>query len=157
MTPTMFNREMFHTGYAVRDVDRAIGTLRDRFGIAKWKIVRLPEDSPGNALAFAHAGNIMLELIDVKPGMVDFYTGWIPEDPDALRIHHQGYYARDRAEFDAVTAQYEAQGFPMATDAEMPGLLYYRYFDTVRVLGHYTEFVLMQPGGEAFFADVPHN
>lgn len=153
----MFLRDQFHTGYAVRDVDRAIATLSDRFGIGQWKIVRLPEDSPGNALAFAHTGNMMMELVDVKPGQVPFYTGWIPDDPDVLRVHHHGYYVKDQAEFDEVTAQFEAQGFPMVTDADMPGILNYRYFDTARALGHLTEFVLMQPGGEAFFADVPRN
>jgi hypothetical protein len=50
-----------------------------------------------------------------------------------------------------------AHGFAMVTDEDMPGILNYRYFDTVKTLGHFTEFVLLQPGGEAFFADVPRN
>ncbi|MDG2004492.1 MAG: VOC family protein [Novosphingobium sp.] len=157
MTVSMFCREQFHTGYAVRDVDRAIASLSTRLGISEWKIVRLPENSPGNALAFAHAGNMMMELVDVKPGQVPFYTDWIPEDPDVLQVHHHGFYVKDRFEFDAVTTQFEAQGFAMLTDADMPGILNYRYFDTTELLGHLTEFVLMQPGGESFFADVPRN
>ena len=157
MAISMFLREQFHTGYAVRNVDRAIATLSERFGITQWKIVRLPEDMPGNALAFAHAGNMMIELVDAKPGGLPFYDEWIPEDPDVLQVHHHGYYAKDKAEFDAIAEQFQAQGFAMVADADMPGILDFRYFDTVKALGHYTEFVLLQPGGEAFFADVPRN
>lgn len=157
MPIAMYLREQFHTGYAVRNVDGAIESLRTRLGISEWKIVRLPEDSPGNALAFAHSGNMMLELVDVKPGALPFYTDWIPDDPAVLRAHHHGYYAKDAAEFDALAKQFQERGFAMVVDAEMPGILNYRYFDTVALLGHYTEFVLMQPGGDAFFADVPRN
>lgn len=157
MTVSMYLKDQFHTGYAVRDVDRAIATLSGRLGISEWKIVRLPEDAPGTALAFAHTGNMMMELIGAKPGGLEFYNDWIPDDPDVLQVHHHGYYAKDRAEFDAAAEQFEAQGFAMVADADMPGILNYRYFDTVKALGHYTEFVLMQPGGDAFFADVPRN
>jgi len=157
MTVSMYLKDQFHTGYAVRDVDRAIATLSDRLGVTEWKIVRLPEDAPGTALAFAHTGNMMMELVGAKPGGLDFYNAWIPDDPEVLQVHHHGYYAKDRAEFDAIRDQFVALGFPMVTDADMPGILNYRYFDTVKALGHYTEFVLLQEGGEAFFGDVPRN
>lgn len=157
MALSMYLRNQFHTGYAVRDVDRAIATLSDRLGVTRWKIIRLPADAPGTALAFAHTGNMMMELIGAKPGGLDFYNDWIPDDPAVLQVHHHGYYAQDRAEFDAIRDQFVAQGFAMVIDADMPGILNYRYFDTAKALGHYTEFVLLQPGGEAFFGDVPRN
>ncbi len=149
--------KMFHTGYAVRDIDGATQALDRKLGIANWKIVRLPDDSPGNALGFARTGNSMIELIDTKPGQMPVYDGWAGEDPATLRIHHLGYFARDRAHFDAIASDFEAKGFPMVIDDEMPGILNFRYFDTVELLGHYTEFVLMQSGGEVFWADVPEN
>jgi hypothetical protein len=157
MAISMYLRDQFHTGYAVRDVDQAIATLANRFGITEWKIVRLPPDAPGTALAFAHAGNMMLELVCMNPGGLDFYNDWIPDDPEVLQVHHHGYYAKDAAEFDAIRDQFVAQGFPMVTDENLPGILNYRYYDTVAALGHYTEFVLLQPGGESFFGDVPRN
>lgn len=157
MPMPMYMHSQFHTGYAVRNADRAIASLRENMGITEWKIVRLPDDAPGHALAFAWAGNMMLELIDVKPGGVAIYDDWIPDDPGTLKVHHHGYYASDRAEFDALARDYQDKGQKMVIDAQMPGILYYRYFDTVALLGHYTEFVLLQDGGEAFFADVPRN
>lgn len=157
MPVTMHMKDQFHTGYAVRDMDLAIASLRERLGIEEWKVMRVSDAAPRFALGFAHAGNMMLELVETEPGAVPFYSDWIPEDPAALRVHHHGYYAQDRDEFDTIKRDFEACGFPMVADAEMPGLLYYRYFDTVALLGHYTEFVLLQAGGPAFFADVPHN
>lgn len=157
MTVTMYLRDQFHTGYAVRDLDQAIASLRTRLGIAEWKVMRVSDETPRFALGFAYAGNMMLELVETEPGGVPFYTDWIPDDPAVLQVHHHGYYAKDRGEFDAIQRDFEANGFPMVTDQEMPGLLYFRYFDTLALLGHYTEFVLLQPGGKEFFADVPRN
>jgi hypothetical protein len=153
----MLSRNLFHTGYAVGDADKAIANLAATFGIRDWKIVRLPEDSPGKALAFAYAGEMMIELVDTRPGGVAIYDGWAPEGTSAIRLHHLGHFAHSREEFEAITRQFAEQGIAMAIDDEMPGLLWYRYFDTLALLGHYTEFVLMLPGGEAFWADVPRN
>ena len=153
----MLSRKLFHTGYAVRDADKATATLRERFGVRDWKIVRLPVETGGRALAFAYAGDMMIELVDTIPGGVPIYSDWIPEDDTVLRLHHLGHFVDDREEFDAVARKFEASGIPMVIDAEMGDILYYRYFDTVALLGHYCEFVLMKPGGHAFWEDVPRN
>src|SRR5262245_27485222 len=97
--PMLFGT-MFHTGYAVRDVDRAIEGMGERFGISNWTILRLPEDSPGRALAFARVGEKIVELVDIKPGQVPIYNNWIPEDASALRLHHLGHMAKDEDEWD---------------------------------------------------------
>ena len=156
MLPILYGT-LFHTGYAVRDVDKAIGTFGDKFGIRNWTVLRLPEDSPGRALAFARSGDLILELVDIKPGQVPIYNDWIPEDETAVRLHHLGHFARDEAEWDAVARHFESIGVAMAVDDEMEGLLSFRYWDTVALLGHYTEYVLMKPGGAGFWESVPKN
>ena len=125
MTVPMMFKKLFHTGYAVRDVDKAISSLGDKFGIMDWKILRLPEESPGRALA--------------------------------IRLHHLGYMVDNEAEWQSVRRQFERLGVPLAIDAEMGDLLSYRYFDTTPLLGHYSEFVLMKPGGRGFWESVPRN
>jgi extradiol dioxygenase family protein len=153
----MMFKKLFHTGYAVKDVDKAISSLGEKFGITDWKILRLPEDSPGRALAFAYAHDMMIELVDIKAGQVPVYNDWIPEDESAIRLHHLGYMVDNEAEWQSVTRQFERLGVPLAIDAEMGDLLSYRYFDTTPLLGHYSEFVLMKPGGRGFWESVPRN
>ncbi len=121
------------------------------------EILRLPEDSPGRAPAFAYAHDMMIELADIKPGQVPIYNDWIPEDESAIRLHHLGYMVENQAEWQTVTRRLERLGIPPAIDAEMGDLLTYRYFDTTLLLGHYCEFVMMKPGGESFWDSVPRN
>ena len=52
---------------------------------------------------------------------------------------------------------FESIGVAMVVDDEMEGLLSFRYWDTVALLGHYTEYVLMKPDGAGFWESVPHN
>jgi extradiol dioxygenase family protein len=153
----MLFKNLFHTGYAVGDVDKAIRSLGEKFGITEWKILRLPEDSPGRALAFAYAHDMMIELVAIKPGEVPIYNDWIPRDDSALRLHHLGYLVENQAEWRNVAVQFERLGVPLAIDAEMGDLLSYRYFDTTPLLGHYSEFVLMKPGAQDFWDSVPRN
>ena len=153
----ILSRKLFHHGYAVRDIDQAVATLQDKFGIRDWFIRRLPEDAPGRALAFAYVGDLMLELVDTRPGGFPIYDAWRPDEAEVLRLHHFGHYADSREEFDAIADQFADAGIPMVLDEEMGDILYFRYFDTVPLLGHYSEFVLMKPGGEWFFEQAPRN
>lgn len=157
MTLPMLIGRLFHLGYAVHDVDRAMESLGAKFGISNWNVIRLPEDSPGRALAFARSGDMIIELVDIKHGQMPLYNDWVPDDENALRLHHLGHKAQDEAEWDAVTRQFEALGIRLAYDDEMGDILRFRYWDTVALLGHYCEFVLMKPGGRGFWENVPAN
>ncbi len=80
----------------------------------------------------------------------------MPDDGNALRLHHVGYMAKTEAEFQAAIAKFKADKFPTAIEGSIPGQLDFYYADTVPLLGHYTELVCMKPGG-TYFANVPHN
>lgn len=148
---------LFHTGYAVNNIHKATENLGTKFGIANWKIVPLPEETGGRALGFANSRDMMIELIDIVPGCVPIYNDWVPEQEGAIRFHHLGHMVPNREKFDSVTRQLEAADAPVVIDDELGDILYYRYFDTVAQLGHYTEFVLMKPDGNEFWKDVPRN
>src|SRR5262245_25480538 len=107
------SRKLFHTGYAVRDAHKAAAMLGEKFGIKDWKIVPMPAEYGGRALAFAYVGDMMIELVDTVPGGVPIYTDWIPEDETVLRLHHLGHYVTDREEFDLVARQFETAGVAM--------------------------------------------
>jgi hypothetical protein len=153
----MLFKNHFQIGYAVRSVDRAIESLSNTYGIRNWQVLRLPADSPGNALGFARVRGMMLELVDVKPGKVEVYNKYIPEDPAAVRLHHFGYMADTRQELEEITRRYAELGIAKVVDLEMGDILCYRYFDTMGQLGHYTEYVWLKPGGADFWAHVPEN
>ncbi len=157
MTIPMLFRNHFQLGYAVKSVDGALESLREKFGVRKWQVRQLPEASPIRALAWAYVKDMMIELVEVKPGHLPYYDDWIPESVSALRLHHLGYMVENEEEWQAVNKRFDDLGIQMAMDLELGNKLLSRYFDTVPLLGHYCEFVLLKPDGKTFWADVPHN
>lgn len=158
MTIPVLARSFFQFGYVVRDLDGAMCTMRERFGVTRWKVSPLPETAPGRTLAFAYVEGRMIELVDLRPGQETIYHAWIPEDPQALRLHHLGYLIEDEADWDASIAQFERAGFAPALVGGIPGRMAWYYSDTVAALGHYTELIrFTSEEGRAYWADVPHN
>jgi hypothetical protein len=147
----------FQLGYAVKDIDKATEALSEKFGLSKWQVVRLPEDAPSRALAWAYVKDLMIELVDVRPGRIPCYDAWVPECESAARLHHLAYMVENEDEWRSVKKRFDDQGTPMVVDEKMGDIISYRYFDTVQQLGHYSEFVLLGPRGKRFWANVPHN
>ncbi len=151
-------RDFFQFGYVVRDLEGAMRSLRDKFGIARWKIRHLPSTAPGRALAFAYINGVMVELVDLRPGDDTIYHAWIPETDDAIRLHHLGFLIEDEAEWHARVDKYAQAGFEVAISGSIPGVFDWHYSDTVAALGHYTELIrFTTEEGKAYWADVPHN
>jgi hypothetical protein len=157
MTISMLFKNHFQLGYAVKDIDKAIESLSEKFGLSKWQVRRLPEASPLRALAWAYVKDMMIELVDVKPGHLSFYDEWIPASESAVRLHHLGYMVENEEEWQSVKERFDNLGIPLVMDLELGNKLASRYFDTVQQLGYYCEFVLLKPNGTKFWADVPHN
>jgi hypothetical protein len=158
MTLPVLYRDFFQFGYVVRDLDGAMRTMRDKFGVARWKIRHLPDNAPGRTLAFAYINGVMVELVDLRPGDDTIYHAWIPEADDALRLHHLGFLIDEESEWNARIAQYEASGFKPSIAGEIPDCMVWYYSDTVSALGHYTELIrFTSEAGKAYWADVPHN
>ena len=154
--PLLF-RNHFQLGYSVRNIDKAIGTLSEKFGLSKWQIVRPPEEAPSSALAWAYVKDLMIELVEPRPGRMPYYDAWLPESESGARLHHMAYMVEDEDEWRSVKQAFGDQGIAMVVDEQMGPILSYRYFDTRPELGHYTEFVLLGPKGKKFWADVPQN
>lgn len=157
MTIPMLFKNHFQMGYVVRDVDRAVDNLSDNYGLKNWQVLRLSPELPCKALGFAYVKGMMIELVDMRPGTLDVYDPYIPEDPAGVRLHHMGYMAHTREEFDAIAGRYADLGIRTVIDLEMDDILYCRYFDTMARLGHYVEYVLLKPTGKDFWANVPEN
>jgi hypothetical protein len=110
-----------------------------------------------NAIGFAWVGDFMWEYLEAPAeNASEMYRDFLPEDPGEARFNHIGYRVDTEAEFEAVMAAYARQGVGTALQMDLPGFLRCYYADTVRQLGHYTEYVYEFPGG-AYFAEAPRN
>lgn len=154
-TPLMF-RNHFQVAYVVRDVDKCVASLGEKFGVHKWEIRKTHPGAPASRLAFAYAGGVMLELVEPVPEAKTIFRDWIPEDPAAARFHHLGYFVHSEEEWRTVVDHYEAAGIKTLCGS-VADLLDYGYADTVAQLGHWTEFVRLKPAGKDYFANVPDN
>lgn len=155
MTIPMVFRNHFQMGYVVRNMEKAVENLRDKFGVANWRFLDMPPEAEVKRLGFAHAHNSMIELIEMNPGREIFFKPWIPESESAIRLNHLGYMMQSEAEWDTVSRQFEAAGFTLAVSANL-GDVRFQYYDTVEALGHYYEMTYLGPTAKGFF-DAPLN
>lgn len=156
--PLVF-RNLFHIGYVVRDVDKAIETMRGKFGISKWHILRMPAGAACTALGFAYVNDVMIELIGIDPKQETppIFQGWMPKCDSELRFNHIAHLVDSGDEWRAIRARFASAGISEAVSGTFGELLHYFYADTVEQLGHYSEFCLLMPAGKEFFANVPRN
>jgi glyoxalase/bleomycin resistance protein/dioxygenase superfamily protein len=158
MKPVVLYRNHFQLGYVIRNLEGAMQTMRDRFGVKEWQVNHLPPSAPGRALAFAYVDTIMIELVDIRPEEDTIYRDWIPATDDGLRLHHLGYLIEDDEEWQATIRQFEDAGFAPALVGGAPNLMEWYYADTVATLGHYSELIRFKSeAGRAYWANVPHN
>jgi len=154
--PVVF-RNHFQLGYVVRNLYRAVEHMRDKFGVAKWQVNRMPKSAPARVLGFAYVQKVMIELIEARPELDTIYRDWIPESETAARLHHLGYMMDSAEEWHRVIDQFQAGGFRAALTESSNDLFDYYYSDTVAQLGHYCELIFLKPAGRTFWADVPRN
>lgn len=145
----------YQFGYVARDLDRATAALSDSHGIDRFRRKRASD-----VMESAHAwiGAVMIEIIAISPGGPDIYDAFIPDDPDAIRLHHHGYRVPDAAAWGAVNRQVAQGGWDTPLKgAVMNGQLNYLYVDTRASLGLYSEYVYLTGAATALYDDVPHN
>lgn len=148
--------ELFQTAYVVRDLDAAIATFANSYGVRNFTPLPVPpmggETSMRIALAWS-AGH-QIELIEARGPGLELYTDWMVEGRD-IRQHHFGYFIHDDAEWTALEAKLKAEGkdYAFAGDG---GICQFIYVEAPE-LGHYLEFVYPNEQGKAFFESVAAN
>lgn len=160
MTPPLMFRNIFHLGYVVRDIDKFTAKMADQFGVAKWKILRLPKGTAVSALGFAYTQDLMIELleVDLEQELLPIFRDWIPASDTDARLNHVAYLVDSEDELQTIVSQFESAGVATAVRASFGDIFsQYYYADTVAQLGHYCEYVCLGPTGREFLADIPRN
>lgn len=153
-------RNLFHLGYVVLDLEQVMDKMRQRFGVAKWKVLPLPEGAPAKAIGFAYVQETMIELVevDLSQELLPIHRGWIPRSATEAKLNHVAYMVDSEAELASLVDRFEAAGIATAW-LDSFGEIFSRYYyaDTTAELGHFSEFVCLGPAGREFLAQVPRN
>jgi hypothetical protein len=160
MSPPSPFRNFFHAGYVVLDMAKVVGSMKDRFGVERWKILPLPEGAPAKAIGFAYAQQNLIELVelDLSQELLPIHRGWLPQSENEAKLNHLAYMLDSEEELAAVMGRFEAKNISTAwLDTFGEIFSHYYYADTTAELGHFTEFVCLGPAGRDFLADIPRN
>jgi hypothetical protein len=149
----------FQTAYVTRDLDRAVEVFQRQFGIGPFQFVRgnLVDEHTRIDFALAWLGDVMVELIQPTGNGGSFYEAMLGPGPLGIRLHHFGHLVPDRQEWDRLHEQISRDGYPAALEGSVEGFLSYLYIDTRAHTGHFLEYILCEPAGQAFFDAVPRS
>lgn len=150
----------FHTGYVVRNVDKVMENMQDKFGIGQWKVLRLGDGYAASALAYAYVKDALIELVEVNltQELRVIHRDWIPESDTDAKLNHLAYLIDDEAGLSPLIDQFKKAGVETVWRAGFRDVFSeYCYIDTVSQLGHFCEFACLGPAGRDFLADIPRN
>jgi hypothetical protein len=149
----MFLRGHYQNAYVTHDLDRAMALLTERYGVGDYIVfepdmmLKTPSGVKPSKVraALAWAGGLQLELIQPVSGFLDHYLPYLPADAadPVPRLHH---IAVRRDDLDAMRAEIDQLGLPLAFEGEVPGLVFI-YLDARESLGHFLEYVWATPEG----------
>lgn len=145
----------YQFGYLSRDIDAAAAALRDRFGITQ---VRRKRSSEWMETLHAWTGDTMVEVIVCGEGAPALYTDFPLPPAGDLVLHHLGRRIMDEETWAGMERVAASQG--LVTEmmgSVMNGQLRYAYVDTRRMLGLYTEYVMLSGDALRIYDDVPQN
>jgi len=146
-------RGHYQNGYVTHDVDKAMDIFAERFGLERLRAfdvdvtVSTPDGLQPMHLLIANgwAGGVNFELMQPVSGYIDPIVSMLPDDrSDPIpRFHH---FALRRDDLDAMRAEIDGSGFPVAFAGEPAGMVF-AYLDAREALGHFIELVWKEPGG----------
>jgi hypothetical protein len=149
----------FQVAYVTRDLDRAMQCFQQQYGVRSFYIQRgnRIDEHTTTDLALAWLGDTMVELIQPFGNGNSFYEIMLGPEPLGTRLHHFGHLVPDRAEWDRLTQQIGRDGSSVPLVGSVEGFLSYLYVDERARTGHYLEYILCEPAGQAFFDSVPRS
>lgn len=147
----MFLKGHYQNAYVTHDLDGAMKLIDERFDPLDW--IRFDPDmelqTPSGMkeasvrVALGWIGNLQIELIQPVKGWREHYEPFLPKDPASAvpGFHH---IAARRDDLDAMRAEIDRLGLPIAFEGGVPGL-HFVYLDARESLGHYLEYMWATP------------
>lgn len=157
--------ELFQMSYITRDMDAAIAHAKAHLGIETFhtsdneiEVLSYGEKKKLHVrAAMANIGSRQLEIIEPVAGATEIYTDEVDLSGHILNFHHTAIAVRGGYdEWQALLAEVEASGdrFAYLFPAEQrpdQGLAFC-YVDTRHRIGHFTEFLWVDPAIKGFHA-----
>lgn len=110
----MLFTDVDHLGFAVRDLDEAVGFYSTAFGVQEWERIAMPERHM--QVAVAHVGSTLIELIAPTSEEAAFAKFLDERGPG---MHHVAYRVDD---IEAALGQASAAGVRLIDETARPGM-----------------------------------
>lgn len=148
--------------YVVEEFEPAAEFFRRSLGIerffvwdqiTKGQTEKIYRGKPGEfefSAAYAYSGEVQLELCKDLSGE-NVYKDWLATR--GVGLHHTGYLLDDGDEYDRAFRHLSDQGFEVAMAGRF-GECRWSYFDTVPIVGSYTEIYWLPPDMAAVFEKI---
>lgn len=157
--------ELFQMSYITRDMDAAIAHAKEHLGFGDFHT----SDSEIEVLSYgevkklavraamANIGSRQFEIIQPVSGATEIYTDEVDLSKHILNYHHtatavRGSYEDWQAFLDEVRASGDEFAFLFPAEQRPDQGLSFCYVDTRHRIGHYTEFLWVDPAIKGFHA-----
>lgn len=160
--------DLFQMSYITRDLDAAVAHARNTLGIDSFhtsesEIEVLSYGKPRTLAvraAMANIGTRQLEIIEPVSGAIEIYTDEVDLAGHILNFHHTAIAVRgDYAEWLKLLAEVAESGDALAylfpAEQHPAQGLAFCYVDTRHRIGHFTEFLWVDPALKGLHA-IPH-
>jgi hypothetical protein len=147
---------VFQMAYVVEDIEASMGQWIEQLDVGPWFLLphfsgveprfRGEPSAADVALAMAHAGHMLVELIQLNDDKPSVWREGV--ERLGFGFHHFGVGTLD---FDADLARHVEQGHDLAFDCAVPTGGRVAYVDTTADLNGYLELIEMDPGTDAAF------
>lgn len=142
---------IFQLAYVTSDLERAAEAIRARFAVPEFTEIPvgtvpliLPAgESVSMKVLVAWVGRYQIELIQPQPGGLGIYRDGLARDDAPLRFHHVGLLVDGgMSEWESVRSCLPSESIAMEGGH---GPIRFVYVDERPLLGHYVEYVWVDP------------
>jgi hypothetical protein len=149
-------RNMSQVSYVTNDYHRAKIVMAERFGIDRWLETGRVQVDLGNGevgqlqVCQAYIDHIQFEIIAPEGERLNVHGACLRDHEDfVMRFHHIGFAAPTRAHLEGLRSFAATSGQAIPIQGEFGGQSAYFYVDARPTLGHYLEYLYVEPAFDA--------